>query len=218
MNGTAPVRPTTRRVVVGGALGLIAAAIAISGALFLQTASSAAPPSAAAPSGEILGAEYPDATIEADGVVTAADGVLPEGVTVWDDGYPAIANLNPDLLNALRAAVTDAGDDGIELFVNSGWRSAEYQEQLLREAVFEYGSEEEAARWVASANASAHVSGLAVDVGSADAIAWLAQYGAGYGLCQIYGNEPWHYEVRPDAIDRGCPPSYADPTQDPRNE
>jgi len=151
-------------------------------------------------------------------VITAADGVLPGGVTVWDDGYPAIANLNPDLLNALRAAVTDADDDGIELFVNSGWRSAAYQEQLLREAVFEYGSEEEAARWVASANASAHVSGLAVDVGPADAIAWLAQHGAGYGLCQIYGNEPWHYELRPDAIDRGCPPPYADPTQDPRNE
>ena len=37
-----------------------------------------------------------------------------------------------------------------------------------------------------------------------------------YGLCQIYGNEPWHYELRPEAIDRGCPPMYADPTHDPR--
>ena len=26
-----------------------------------------------------------------------------------------------------------------------------------------------------------------------------------YGLCQIYGNEPWHYELRPDAVDHGCP-------------
>jgi zinc D-Ala-D-Ala carboxypeptidase len=35
-------------------------------------------------------------------------------------------------------------------------------------------------------------------------------------LCQIYSNEPWHYELRPEAIDHGCPPMYADPTQDPR--
>ena len=44
------------------------------------------------------------------------------------------------------------------------------------------------------------------------------QHGADYGLCQIYGNEPWHYELRPDAVDRGCPPTYADPTQDPRTQ
>jgi hypothetical protein len=37
-----------------------------------------------------------------------------------------------------------------------------------------------------------------------------------YGLCQSYGNEPWHYELRPDAVDDGCPPIYADPTEDPR--
>src|SRR5581483_3608784 len=49
-----------------------------------------------------------------------------------------------------------------------------------------------------------------------DAAAWLSEYGAAYGLCQIYGNEPWHHEPRPDAVDDGCPPMYADPTQDPR--
>jgi hypothetical protein len=38
----------------------------------------------------------------------------------------------------------------------------------------------------------------------------------GKGLCQIYGNEPWHYELRPDAIDHACPAMYADPTHDPR--
>ena len=86
---------------------------------------------------------------------------------------------------------------------------------LFREAVSKYGSEEEAARWVATAETSAHVSGDAVDVGP-DATAWLSEHGAEYGLCQIYGNEPWHYELRPDAIDQGCPPMYADPTQDPR--
>ena len=84
------------------------------------------------------------------------------------------------------------------------------------EAVSEYGSAEEAARWVATAETSAHVSGDAVDIGRSDATAWLSEQGAEYGLCQIYGNEPWHYELRPEAIDRGCPAMYADPTHDPK--
>ena len=66
------------------------------------------------------------------------------------------------------------------------------------EAVSKYGSEAEAARWVATPNTSAHVSGDAVDIGPSGAAAWLSEHGAAYGLCQIYGNEPWHYELRPE--------------------
>jgi hypothetical protein len=69
---------------------------------------------------------------------------------------------------------------------------------------------------VATPNTSAHVSGDAVDIGPGKAAAWLSEHGATYGLCQIYGNEPWHYELRPEAIDHGCPVMYADPTHDPR--
>jgi hypothetical protein len=150
------------------------------------------------------------------GALGEADGAVPDGVTVFDDGIPAVANLDPDLLGALRQAAADAADDGVEFFVNSGWRSPEYQEQLRREAVSEYGSEEEAARWVATADKSLHVSGDAVDIGPSDATAWLSEHGAEYGLCQIYSNEPWHYELRPEAIDDSCPPMYADPAHDPR--
>ena len=145
-----------------------------------------------------------------------ADGVVPNGVTVFDDEYPAVANLDADLLNALRQAAMDAEDDEVEFLVNSGWRSPDYQEHLFREAILEYGSAEEAARWVATVDTSPHVSGDAVDIGLVDATAWLSEHGARYGLCQIYVNEPWHYELRPEAIDDGCPPMYADPTHDPR--
>ena len=151
-----------------------------------------------------------------DATSTEADGALPQGVTVFDDEYAGVAKLDPDLLHALRQAATAAADDGIHVYVNSGWRSSKYQNQLLREAVSKYGSEEDAARWVATADTSAHVSGDAVDIGSSDATAWLSEHGAEYGLCQIYGNEPWHYELHPEAIDRGCPAMYADPTHDPR--
>jgi D-alanyl-D-alanine carboxypeptidase len=145
-----------------------------------------------------------------------AAGAVPDGVTVFDEEIPAVANLDPDFLGALRQAATDAADDGVEIFVNSGWRSPEYQDQLLREAISEYGSEAEAARWVATADTSPHVSGDAIDIGPSEATAWLSDNGAGYGLCQIYDNEPWHYELRPQAVDDGCPPRYADPAHDPR--
>jgi len=162
----------------------------------------------------------PDGTMalgsELDRALGQVDGVVPDGTTVFDEEVPGVANVDPDLLAALRQAATDAADDGVEFFVDSGWRSAEYQNQLLREAVFTYGSEEEAARWVATADTSPHVSGDAVDIGPSDAMAWLSEHGATYGLCQIYSNEPWHYELRPEAIDHRCPPMYADPTHDRR--
>jgi hypothetical protein len=153
-----------------------------------------------------------------DGVVDEADGFIPDGVavSVFDEEIPAVGTLDPDLLDALRRAATDAEADGVGLRVNSGWRSPEYQWQLLRDAVIEHGSQAEAARWVATAETSAHVSGDAVDIGPFDAAAWLSEHGAAHGLCQIYSNEPWHYELRPDAVDDGCPPMYADPTEDPR--
>jgi LAS superfamily LD-carboxypeptidase LdcB len=152
----------------------------------------------------------------AGGGLDEADGVVPDGVTVFDDDIPAVAKLDPDLLKAFRRAATDAADDNVTFHVTSGWRSADYQNHLLREAVSTHGSEDEAARWVATATTSPHVSGDAVDIGHSDATAWLAEHGAGYGLCQIYRNEAWHYELRPEAIVHGCPRMYADPSQDPR--
>jgi zinc D-Ala-D-Ala carboxypeptidase len=136
-------------------------------------------------------------------------------VTVFDD-VPAVAKLDPALLRALRRAATDAADEGVEFYVDSGWRSPAYQEQLLRQAISKYGSREKAARWVATADTSAHVSGDAVDIGQDDARSWLSRHGARYGLCQTYRNEPWHYERRVQAVDHGCPAMYADPTHDPR--
>jgi D-alanyl-D-alanine carboxypeptidase len=145
-----------------------------------------------------------------------AGGAVPDGTTVFDDSVPGVANLDGDLLGALRQAASAAAEDGVEFVVDSGWRSPEYQERLLDEAVVKYGSEAEAARWVATPDRSEHVSGNAVDIGPTGAAAWLSAHGAAYGLCQVYGNEPWHYELRPGAGEHGCPAMYADPTHDPR--
>jgi len=211
MSQKASARTRTHKTLKPYAFGLVVVAAAITATLAHQSTSSSAPSFS-----EVPRADHGGATTEVDGAVTEADGVLPDGVTVFDDRYPGVANLDPVLLQALREAATDAAHDGVELFVDSGWRSPEYQNQLFREAVSEYGSEEEAARWVATADTSAHVSGDAVDIGHFDATAWLSEHGAEYGLCQIYSNEPWHYELRPQAIDHDCPRTYADPTHDPR--
>lgn len=156
------------------------------------------------------------ATVEPDDRAGEADGVLPPGGVSVDDGRAGVAHIDADLLSALRAAAADAAERGVRILITSGWRSPEYQDRLLREAVSQYGSEDEAARWVATSATSLHVSGDAVDVGSYDAMDWLAEHGAEYGLCGVYDNEPWHFELRPDAVAVGCPPTYRDPTLDPR--
>jgi zinc D-Ala-D-Ala carboxypeptidase len=151
----------------------------------------------------------------------AADGEISDGsrVSVHDIQLPALANLDPDLLAAIQRAAEAAAADGVEEFyVTSGWRSPEYQARLLSEAVLDYGSQEEAARWVATPETSLHVSGDAIDIGGFDASYWLSLNGAAYGLCQIYANERWHYELRPDAVSQGCPEQYLDPTYDPRTQ
>jgi D-alanyl-D-alanine carboxypeptidase len=209
-----------RRIHVAGLLVVIAAIGAALGYQLLASSSSTATSPTVVLRSDHRGAPgEPDGALvlpsEHRGALGEADGAVPDGATVFDNDFPAVANLDPALLAALRRAATDAAGGGIEFVVNSGWRSPEYQEQLLQEAVSEYGSEDEAARWVATAKTSPHVSGEAVDIGSA-ATEWLSEHGAEYGLCQIYGNEPWHYELRPEAIDNGCPPMYADPTEDPR--
>jgi hypothetical protein len=232
-----PGRTTSRRIRIHRIrlAGLLVAIAAIAAALGYQlpasSFSTASSSSTAASPNDVVRTQHRGALGDADGAglggapvgdhrraLGEADGAVPDGTTVFDDEIPGVANLDSALLAALRQAATDAAGHGIEFLVDSGWRSPEYQEQLLREAVSKYGSEKEAARWVATPTTSAHVSGEAVDIGPSDAAAWLSEHGAEYGLCQVYGNEPWHYELRPEAIDHGCPPVYADPTHDPRTQ
>jgi hypothetical protein len=141
------------------------------------------------------------------------DGEVPDGVTVFDEDYPAVSNLDDDLRDALRSA---SNESGIAFEISSGWRSDRYQRQVFEQAVAKYGSEDEAARWAARPGTSIHEAGEAVDISNSEAADWLARHGDGYGLCQIYANESWHFEMRPDAVDDGCPAMFADAAHDPR--
>ena len=216
-----------RRPTVLAVLVVVAALTGVLGGLLSTGASSATLPSVAGPvpqpSSEHLGGDVPgdlpgNPQREHRGPLGAADGELPDGVTVFDDEHAGLANLDPALLGALRRAARDAAAKGLTLYVNSGWRSPAYQEQLFTEAVSRYGSTADAARWVATPATSPHVSGDAVDLENSEARTWLSQHGAEYGLCQVYRNEPWHFELRADTVAHGCPAVYADPSHDPRME
>ena len=114
---------------------------------------------------------------------------------VFDVKQPTVANLDPGLLDAVRAAARDALDEGVHLDVTSGWRSRAHQQRLFDEAVATYGSAEEALRFVSTPDSSAHVTGDAIDIGPAEATDWLDRHGSDYGLCQVFANESWHFEL-----------------------
>ncbi|AXE78078.1 M15 family metallopeptidase [Streptomyces atratus] len=145
-------------------------------------------------------AEHPPGSGGAPAEVPAAaadDGALPDDreITPFDTRHTAVARLDKRLLKAVQEAARDARDDGIEFVVTSGWRSKEHQQRLLEEGIEKYGSLEKAREFVNTPEKSTHVSGKAVDIGPTDADDWLIRNGSAYGLCQVYANEMWHFEL-----------------------
>ena len=143
--------------------------------------------------------------------LTDADGYIPNGDTLTlNSDKPAITKLDRALLTALRSADKAAGDErGISITVTDGWRSERYQDSLFAQAVQKYGSEQEAEKWVKRGTESAHVTGHAVDIATADAMDFLNRFGSRWGLCQVYANEIWHFELLTTA-EGSCPPMRAD--------
>ena len=133
--------------------------------------------------------------------LTDSDGYVPNGDTLTlNSDRPAITRLDPALLTALRSADKAAEDErGISITITDGWRSKKYQDFLFAQAVQKYGSEREAEKWVKRGTQSAHVSGHAVDIATADAMDFLNRFGSRWGLCQVYANEIWHFELRTTA-------------------
>ena len=134
----------------------------------------------------------------------APDGSRPEGqiLTPFDTQFATTGRLEPGLLTALQHAAAAAAADGATITINSGWRSREFQQRLFDDAVATYGSIDVARQYVVSPEMSRHVTGQAVDVGGTDQ--WLITHGARFGLCQVYANEPWHFELTADGLGN-CP-------------
>ena len=139
---------------------------------------------------------------------TAVAGADVQALSPYDVQNPAVGYLIPALLTAVQQATEAAAADGITMTVTSGWRSPEFQQQLLDDAVATYGSMAAARQYVQTPARSRHVQGQAVDLGGTAADQWLIANGARFGLCQIYANEPWHFELAADPAGN-CPPLLA---------
>jgi hypothetical protein len=128
------------------------------------------------------------------------------------DDYPS--EINPQLLVRFIAASAAAEKDGQKIYIASGFRTLERQKYLFATAVKKYGSEAEAAKWVAPPYVSHHPWGLAIDVNYPNepvGAGWLEINGAKFGLCRVYENEWWHFEpvIAPGGT---CPALLADAT------
>nr|ABP44655.1 peptidase M15B and M15C, D,D-carboxypeptidase VanY/endolysin [Mycolicibacterium gilvum PYR-GCK] len=135
------------------------------------------------------------------GAVDTTGGWLPDGrpLSPFESANPILSQMDPALLAAVQNAARAAQASGINMTVTSGWRSKGFQQRLFDDAVVAYGSVAAAAEFVATPEVSKHVTGQAVDIGPPDADHWLIANGRQFGLCQIYANEIWHFELTADA-------------------
>jgi len=136
----------------------------------------------------------------------------PLGETEIVEGTERPEEINPLVLARFLSAQAVAKELGIELSIDSGYRSPEKQNYLYQRAIKTYKSAEEAIKWVLPSDLSRHPWGLALDVNlnhDKSGASWLEANGATFGLCRVYENEWWHFEplIAPGGI---CPPLLPD--------
>jgi D-alanyl-D-alanine carboxypeptidase len=128
------------------------------------------------------------------------------------EGLERPSDLHPQLLARFHSAQAAAKLEGIELKIDSGYRTIETQNNLYHQAIKEHKTPEEAIKWVLPGDLSRHPWGLALDVNlhhEKSGASWLEANGATFGLCRVYENEWWHFEplIAPGGI---CPPLLPD--------
>lgn len=142
-------------------------------------------------------------------LVHVLGGLAARGSDLPSGAPPAATGLDLELQRRFDAAQAAAAADGVELTLTSGWRSAAEQQALVDDAIEKHGSVQEARRWVLPPESSAHVRGLAIDVGPTDGALWLGEHGFELGLCRTYANELWHFELLADGA-ATCPEQHLD--------
>ncbi|MBR3970005.1 MAG: D-alanyl-D-alanine carboxypeptidase family protein [Ruminococcus sp.] len=158
--------------------------------------------------GEItITVKKPEGKQEIDGI-TYYDGVL-----IANKSYSLPKSYNPgsltsDTYSAFQSLVQSAANDGINIYLSSGFRSYETQEQIYNEYVSNHG-QATADTFSARPGHSEHQTGMAIDVntiddsfaGTPEAI-WLEEHCTEYGFIIRYPKgkqditgykyEPWH--------------------------
>lgn len=144
----------------------------------------------------------------------------PEATGLVDVGPNLVGRmqrLTPDTAARWQQMVEAASDDGIRLLIVSGFRSFEYQAQLIRNKLEAGQSIAEILEVNAAPGFSQHHTGTAIDVASpgsrplteefeaSDAFAWLGENAGEAGFSMSYPRdnpygfifEPWHWAVDP---------------------
>ncbi len=103
------------------------------------------------------------------------------GPLAYRQGKP----MRPDVAQAFDRMERAAAGDGVQLIVNSGFRSDAEQARLF--------AAHPDPRWVAPPGRSLHRLGTELDLGPNGAYAWLARNGERFGFRQRYSWEPWHW-------------------------
>ena len=142
------------------------------------------------------------------------EGYAPELTELWNG-----ESVDSRIYSDLQEMFDDARAEGLEPYVNAGYRTNEVQQSLMDQEVenyiFQGYSEAEARKmaeqWVAVPGTSEHQMGLAVDIsmndngsqGAADVWQWLMENSYKYGFILRYPEdkaeitgiayEPWHY-------------------------
>ncbi len=141
-------------------------------------------------------------------------GYAPELTELWNG-----ESVDSRIYSDLQEMFDDARAEGLEPYVNAGYRTYEVQQSLMDQEVEDYISQgyseaearEMAEQWVAVPGTSEHQMGLAVDIsmddnggqGAVDVWQWLMENSYKYGFILRYPEdkaeitgiayEPWHY-------------------------
>lgn len=151
-----------------------------------------------------------DAHYEGDTLIVNKTFALPD---TYDPG-----DLDPTCSDWFYKLVSGAAKDKINIYLSSGYRSYDYQEQIYNNYVNKYGTET-ADTFSARPGHSEHQTGLAIDVntiddsfaGTPEAI-WLAEHCWEYGFIIRYPEgkqaitgykyEPWHIRYVGSAVSK----------------
>ncbi len=135
-----------------------------------------------------------------------------DGILIANKTYPLPSDYNPGADSAAMSAFEEmreaAAQDGLNIYISSGYRSYEYQSGLYERYARNYGKEE-ADRFSARPGHSEHQTGLAFDLNSindsfteTEECEWVALHAHEYGFIVRYPEgkeditgykyEPWH--------------------------
>ena len=131
--------------------------------------------------------------LEASAVAEAAPPSTPAGAPAPARGggysgplvYRQGEGMRPDVAAAFDAMAAAAARVGLTLAVTSGFRSDAEQAALF--------AANPDPRWVAPPGRSLHRCATELDLGPADAYAWLAAQAGRFGFVKRYAWEPWHF-------------------------